>query len=78
MILLVVLCKHPTVQYQPPANQVVLVACPLCPLQEVEAAAAVAAVAVAEAKAHHKKEEAEAHHQVHYHSQPQVAKESRD
>jgi hypothetical protein len=76
MILLVVLCKHPMVQYQPPANQVVLVACPLCPLQEaVEAAAAAeAAVAVAEAN----KKEAEAHHQVHYHSQPQVAKESRD
>ena len=66
------ICKHLTDQYQPPAVVAVVAVCLLCHPQEAEAAVE------AEAKVHHKKEEAEAHHQVHYHSQPQVAKESRD
>ena len=71
------ICKHPTDQYQPPAVLVEVEVCLLCHPQEAVEAAAEAA-AEAKAKAHHNKEEVEAHHQVHYHSQPQAEKEYRD
>jgi len=66
------ICKLPMVQYQPPAVVAVVEVCLLChPQEAVEAeAAAEAAAAVAEAL---NPQEAEAHHQVHYHSHPQEA-----
>ena len=64
------ICKPPMVQYQPPAVVAVVEVCLLCHPQEAVEAEAVAAAEAAEAL---NPQEAEAHHQVHYHSHPQEA-----